>query len=97
MKRISPTSIAKTSASPPDSSRSGKSQAPASSQGGSLSNEKKLAAAATAAKHIAATAPGKADGWAPPMAADALLLRGRLALLDGKLRVRKVEKHCRFI
>lgn len=47
--------------------------------------------AATEAAHMAATAPDQPDGWAPPMAADALLMRGRLALLDGKFRVGRVE------
>lgn len=46
-----------------------------------------MAAEAAEAAYLAATAPGEADEWAPPLAADALLMRGRLALLDGKLRV----------
>lgn len=52
-----------------------------------MDSEARAAEAAAAAAQLTATAPGEVDGWAPPMAADALLIRGRLALLDGKLRV----------
>lgn len=52
-----------------------------------MNSEARAAGAAAAAAQLTATAPGEVDGWAPPMAADALLIRGRLALLDGKLRV----------
>ncbi|CAM9209213.1 unnamed protein product [Ectocarpus sp. 4 AP-2014] len=86
-KRISPEAIP-TPTAPLDTGRSGKS---AATQESSLSvhpdgmdSEKR---AATEAAHMAATAPDQPDGWAPPMAADALLMRGRLALLDGKFRV----------
>lgn len=44
-------------------------------------------AAVAAAKHAAATAPDAPGGWIALLAAEALLLRGRLALFDGKLRV----------
>lgn len=90
-KRISPEAIPAPTA-PLDTGRSGKS---AATQESSLSvlpdgmeSEKR---AATEAAHMAATAPDQPDGWAPPMAADALLMRGRLALLDGKFRVCQVE------
>ncbi|CAM9352028.1 unnamed protein product, partial [Ectocarpus sp. 13 AM-2016] len=86
-RRISPEAIP-TPTAPLDTGRSGKS---AATQESSLSvhpdgieSEKR---AATEAAHMAATAPDQPDGWAPPMAADALLMRGRLALLDGKFRV----------
>lgn len=36
----------------------------------------------------------EADEWVPLMAAEALLLRARLALLDGKLRVSAAPDHC---
>lgn len=45
------------------------------------------------AENLAVTAFRKADAWAPPMAAEALLIRGNLALLDGKLRVGDAESH----
>ncbi|CAN0183838.1 unnamed protein product, partial [Pylaiella littoralis] len=90
LKRISPAAIP-TQTPQPDTSRSGKSAGTqasgVSASADSMNTGKKDAAAAAAAEYIAATAPDEADGWAPPMAADALLMRGRLALLDGKLRV----------
>lgn len=93
LKRISPAAIP-TQTPQPDTSRSGKSAGTqasgVSASADSMNTGKKDAAAAAAAEYIAATAPDEADGWAPPMAADALLMRGRLALLDGKLRVRIV-------
>lgn len=87
MKRISPVAIAATSAGTLASGRSGKSGTQSSSGGDSVESEARTAGAAAAAAQLTATAPGEVDGWAPPMAADALLIRGRLALLDGKLRV----------
>ncbi|CAB1113909.1 unnamed protein product [Ectocarpus sp. CCAP 1310/34] len=86
-KRISPAAIP-TPTAPLDTGRSGKSAATQESSlsvhpDGMESGER----AATEAAHMAATAPDQPDGWAPPMAADALLMRGRLALLDGKFRV----------
>lgn len=86
MKRVSPVATKANAGGNLDFASNGKSGAQASSDEGCLSNENNAAAEATAA-HLAATAPGEIDSWAPVMAADALLLRGRLALLDGKLRV----------
>ncbi|CAM9390873.1 unnamed protein product, partial [Hapterophycus canaliculatus] len=91
-KRISPAAI-RAPNPPPDTSRSGKSggthgsSASASADSKGRGTRAALAADAAEAAYIAATAPGETDEWAPPIAADALLLRGRLALLDGKLRV----------
>ncbi|CAM9264371.1 unnamed protein product [Ectocarpus sp. 12 AP-2014] len=86
-KRISPEAIP-TATNPLDTGRSGKS---AATQESSLSVHSdgmdSGKRAATEAAHMAATAPDQPDGWAPPLAADALLMRGRLALLDGKFRV----------
>lgn len=87
LKRISPVAIAATSGGTVASGRSGKSGTQSSSGGDSVDSEVKAAGVAAAAALIATTAPGGVDDWASPMAADALLLRGRLALLDGKLRV----------
>lgn len=83
-KRISPAAI-RAPTPPPDTGRSGKSAGTHASSS-SASGDNMVAEAAEAA-YMAATAPGETDGWAPPMAAEALLMRGRLALLDGKLRV----------
>lgn len=49
--------------------------------------------AGAGAGDLAVTASGGADAWAPPMAAETLLMRGQLALLDGKLRVGGAESH----
>lgn len=87
LKRISPVAIAVTSAGTQNSGRSGKSGTQSSAGGDSVDSESRAVGAAAAAAQLMATAPGEVDGWAPPMAADALLIRGRLALLDGKLRV----------
>lgn len=87
LKRISPVAIAATSAGTQNSGRSGKSGTQSSAGGDSVDSETRATGAAAAAAQVMATAPGEVDGWAPPMAADALLIRGRLALLDGKLRV----------
>ncbi|CAM9247576.1 unnamed protein product, partial [Ectocarpus fasciculatus] len=86
-RRISPEAIP-TPTAPLDTGRSGKSAATQESSltvlPDGMDSEKRVA---TEAAHMAATAPDQPDGWAPPMAADALLMRGRLALLDGKFRV----------
>lgn len=88
LKRISPAAVAAASAGITlASGRSGKSGTQSSAGGDSIDSEAKAMGAAAAAAQLAATAPGEVDGWAPPMASDALLIRGRLALLDGKLRV----------
>lgn len=89
MKRISPKSINRSSSGTPQTERSSRSENPTSSDG-SLTGDKGIAAAVAAeaaVKHATAAAPGAADGWVAAVGAEALLLRGRLALLDGKLRV----------
>eukprot|EP00903_Cladosiphon_okamuranus_P012352 g11581.t1 len=91
LKRISPAAIP-APAPPPDTGRSGKSSVTHASAISTSDNSmdsctKAAAAVAAETEFIAATTPDKVDGWAPPMAAEALLMRGRLALLDGKLRV----------
>ncbi|CAM9135050.1 unnamed protein product [Scytosiphon promiscuus] len=83
-KRISPAAV-RTPTPAPDTGRSGKSGGTHGSSSTVSADE--MAVEAAEAAHIAATAPGQTDAWAPPMAAKALLMRGRLALLDGKLRV----------
>lgn len=90
MKRISSKAIQGTSGGTPGTGRSARSEnSPPSDRSSTHDNGTAAAAAAAAAvKHAAAAAPGAADGWAAPIGAEALLLRGRLALLDGKLRVR---------
>lgn len=88
MKRISPAAIATPTTGTPQSGQSARSDARGSV--GTLSSENRTAAVAAetaTAAQAAATAPGAAEGWVAPMAAEVLLLRGRLALLDGKLRV----------
>lgn len=89
MKRISPRAIKPTSGGTLESNQSSKSGGKTSLSGDDpiLSREQKNEVAAATAAQIAATSPGEVDGWVAPLAADALLLRGRLALLDGKLRV----------
>lgn len=89
MKRISPGAIKLTSGGTLEGSKSGKSGKNASLSGDDpiLSREQKDEVAKATAAQIAASSLGEVDGWVAPLAADALLLRGRLALLDGKLRV----------
>ena len=87
--RISPSEITTKSDGTLDSGRSGKSKTQALDGGtGSLSSVQRAAVAVSAAS----TAPGGPDAWVSPIAADALLLRGRLALLDGKLRVGHISR-----
>lgn len=93
MKRISPTAIPEPSSQTLDSGRSGKSGAQGSSVEGSVRSASTTSKAGAGAGDLTVTASGEADAWAPPMAAEALLIRGQLALLDGKLRVGGVESH----
>lgn len=89
MKRISPGAIKPTSGGTVEGSKPGKSGKNASLSGDDpiLSREQKEQVDTATAAQIAASSLGEVDGWVAPLAADALLLRARLALLDGKLRV----------
>eukprot|EP00752_Nemacystus_decipiens_P012187 g10805.t1 len=96
LKRISPAAIPAPAAPLLDTGRSGKSSGTHASAISTSDNSmdscvKAEAVAAAEAEFIASTAPDEVDGWSPPMAADALLMRGRLALLDGKLRAAVTE------
>lgn len=96
MKRISPAAAPPPPAQTLDSGRSGKSGLQGSSDAGSLLSASAVGKASAGAEHIAVTAPGEVDAWAPPMAAEALLIRGQLAMLDGKLRVSGAVSHDRY-
>lgn len=102
MKRFSTKAIVGLNTGGLDSGRSAFSGRTGSGNG-SVQNDHDTSASIklTAAAHIASTAKGAAEGWVVPMAAEVLLMRGRLALLDGKLRVRKlrasIEVPCRYM
>lgn len=89
MKRISPKSIKTPVTSTPRSENSSPSDKAAQNGGDAVDDAGAVAAAVALAtdEHAKATAPEAPDGWVAPVCAEALLLRGRLALLDGKLRV----------